>query len=165
MRYRNVGGASSSLKSVYPPLKIVSSSACSIDSEKGLTYGGAFLETAVRIAVLVTISRMVGGKGVVVRIIERVAEHYDEQEVEFGKVYKWCPEGVAVECVCGERFCLCRADILSGSLSTCECGKDNISDIREEVQAEVIGHLLLENEEAVHPWRYWHTSESTGIPF
>jgi hypothetical protein len=36
-----------------------------------------------------------------VQVIERVAEHYDTQEVEFGIIYHWCPECVVVECKCG----------------------------------------------------------------
>ena len=37
------------------------------------------------------------------QVIERVAEHYDTQEVEFGRTYRWCPECVVVECKCGKR--------------------------------------------------------------
>src|SRR5918994_1794388 len=32
------------------------------------------------------------------KIIERVAEHYDTQETEFGRTYTWCPEYVVLEC-------------------------------------------------------------------
>jgi hypothetical protein len=100
------------------------------------------------------------------RIIERVAEHYDVQELAFGKVYIWCPESVLVECKCGERSTFKESDLLSGSVTTCECGKDNMSGIREEVQdeEEVVGHLF-ESDEDLHPWRYWHTSKDSGIPF
>jgi hypothetical protein len=37
-----------------------------------------------------------------VRVIERVRGHYEVQEVECGKVYKWRPESVVVACECGE---------------------------------------------------------------
>jgi hypothetical protein len=30
-------------------------------------------------------------------VIERTKGHYDVQEVQFGTVYKWCPERVVVE--------------------------------------------------------------------
>jgi hypothetical protein len=38
-----------------------------------------------------------------VQVIERVAEHYDTHETEFGRIYHWCPECVVVECKCGKR--------------------------------------------------------------
>ena len=83
--------------------------------------------------------------------------------MEFGKIYKWCPEGLIVECECSQRWTVKRAELLSGSLSTCECGKYHMDGIREETQDEVVGHRF-EDDEKLHPWRYWHTSEETGLP-
>ncbi len=103
-----------------------------------------------------------------VRVIERVAEHYDVQEVvEFGRVYRWCPESVVVECKCGKKSTVKKKDLLLGTVNACDCGEDQTAGIRGEVQEdeEVVGHLLDEDDEAVHPWRYWSTSEATGIPF
>ena len=40
----------------------------------------------------------------VAKIIERVKAHYEIQDVEMGKVYRWCPESIMVRCVCGERL-------------------------------------------------------------
>jgi len=37
------------------------------------------------------------------KIIERVEAFYDVQEVEFGRVYRWCPGYLVLECECGER--------------------------------------------------------------
>jgi len=37
-----------------------------------------------------------------VRVIERSGGRYEVQEVEFGRVYKWSPECVVIECDCGE---------------------------------------------------------------
>ncbi len=37
------------------------------------------------------------------KIIERVAEHYDTHEVEFGTTYIWCPESVVLECTSAPR--------------------------------------------------------------
>lgn len=38
------------------------------------------------------------------RIVERVEGHYDVQDVEFGRVYRWCPESFSVECeVCRKK--------------------------------------------------------------
>jgi negative regulator of sigma E activity len=39
-----------------------------------------------------------------------------------------------------------------------------MNGIREEMQDEVVGHLF-EDDELVHPWRYWHTTKDSGIPF
>jgi hypothetical protein len=114
--------------------------------------------------ILPTASEVLGGRGVAVRIIERVAEHYDVQEVEFGKVYIWCVEEVVVECECGTRSIFERSELIASEASCGECGKGIRSDIREEVQDKVIGDLF-EDDERVHPWRYWHTTKDTGIPF
>ena len=77
------------------------------------------------------------------KIIERIREHYDVEEVEFGKIYKWCPEGIIVECECSQTWTVKRAELLSGSLSTCECGKYHMDGIREETQDEVVGWASL----------------------
>ena len=75
------------------------------------------------------------------RIVERLAGHYETQDVEFGKVYTWRPESVVAEC---------------------ECGKDHTSRIREELAVELLDE---EEDELLHPWRYWRTSKDTGLPF
>ncbi len=86
-----------------------------------------------------------------VRVIERVAEHYDTQEMEFGRIYRWCPECVVVECDCGERMTLKRLDIIIDPGVTCEeCGAKVSPRIREEVVIE----LLDEDDAAIHPWRH-----------
>jgi hypothetical protein len=96
-----------------------------------------------------------------VQVIERVAEHYDTQEVEFGRIYRWCPECVVVECKCGKRKTLGRSDLIKAK-PACECGTENTASVREEVVLE-----LLDKDYEVHhhPWRYWHTTKDTGIPF
>jgi hypothetical protein len=98
----------------------------------------------------------------IVRVIKRIPEHYEVEEVEFGRVYGWRPESVVVECgACGKRMDLKRWDIID-SLPDCECGKDHTASIREELILQVID----EDYEATHyPWRYWRTSEDIGIPF
>jgi hypothetical protein len=35
------------------------------------------------------------------KVIEQVEAGYEVEEVEFGTVYRWCPESVVVRCVCG----------------------------------------------------------------
>jgi hypothetical protein len=88
-----------------------------------------------------------------VTVIERTEGRYDVQEVEFGRVYKWRPERVLVECGCG------RTLTLTNSETSCDCGADHSAVVREELSAKRFGN------ESPHPWRYLHYSEDTGIPF
>jgi hypothetical protein len=77
----------------------------------------------------------------VAKVTEYVEAHYEVQDVEMGKVYRWCPERVVVECDCGEE------PSLTASNNTCrECGADYRA-ITEEV-------LDASPEDKVdHPWR------------
>ncbi len=95
------------------------------------------------------------------RVVERVAGRYDMEEVgDFGRVYRWHPESVLVECECGRRTALKRSDVID-SRPCCECGAVPTGAIREELVLEV----LDESREADRrPWRYWRTSERTGLP-
>jgi hypothetical protein len=101
----------------------------------------------------------VGKEGLVVHLIERIPEHFDEQEVEdIGRVYRWCPEYVVVECdACGRRTTLLRSDLISRGFD-CECGKDNAAIIREEVVLQLIDE---DYDAHHHPWCYWDNSEDT----
>ena len=77
-----------------------------------------------------------------VKVIECVNAHYEVQDVEMGKVYRWCPERARVECICGEEL------TLSAFRTACpECGADHAAIIAEVLDAcpEDIGD---------HPWRY-----------
>jgi hypothetical protein len=85
----------------------------------------------------------------VVKLIEHVAEHYDVQEVEFGRIYRWCPEGVVLECDCGKKMTHERLDLITGSEVACECGVDHSARIREEVVID-----LVVDDAAIHPWHY-----------
>ena len=96
------------------------------------------------------------------QLIERVAEHYEVQEVELGRVYKWCPECVVVECKCGKRAVHKRAQLIGLEVTACECGKDEMARVREEVVFEVIEE---DYEATHHPWRYWRPPPGSGIPF
>jgi len=97
------------------------------------------------------------------QVIERVDEHYDVEEVPFGRDYRWFPEQVVLECSkCGKRATYKRLQVIGSEVISYECGKCNIARIREEL---VIRLLDKEYEAHHHPWRYWHTSEDTGIPF
>ena len=80
------------------------------------------------------------------RIIEHTEAHYETQNVEFGRVYKWHPESVTVECEeCGKKSTYTRASLID-SLITCECGKDHTARIREELVLQV-----LDEDEVLHP--------------
>ena len=89
-----------------------------------------------------------------VKVIERSGGRYEVQDVEFGQVYRWCPECVVVECECGEKW------ILTPSAPTCGwCGEDHAAVFREEPDAGRVG------DEALHPWRYAENREDAGIPY
>lgn len=78
-----------------------------------------------------------------VQVTERTAGRYKVQEVEFGTVYRWCPECVVVECDCGERA------ILTTSMTLCrECGADHAATVQEEL------NICQLRDEIAHPWRY-----------
>jgi hypothetical protein len=80
----------------------------------------------------------------VAKVIERLEAHYEVQDVEMGKVYRWWPENVLVECEeCGENT------TLTASMRACgECGADHRA-IVEEVGLEA----CPEEDEVDHPWR------------
>jgi hypothetical protein len=103
-----------------------------------------------------------GERNTVMQVIERIAEHYDVQEVPFGRDYRWSPEQVVLECSkCGKKTTYKRSEILSSKVVCCECGKGDTARIREEL---VIRLLDEEYEAHHHPWRYWHTTKDSGIP-
>ena len=87
------------------------------------------------------------------QVIERTEGHYDVEEVEFGRLYRWCPQCVVVECDCGERLTLTRSE------TTCErCGADHATSVRRELAA------CQPREEIVHPWRYGGEREGGEVP-
>jgi hypothetical protein len=76
-----------------------------------------------------------------VRVIEHVRGHYEVQDVEMGKVYRWRPESVMVECECGER------PTLTAAKTTCpKCGSDRVGIVGEVLEARP-------EDEIEHPWR------------
>ena len=86
-------------------------------------------------------------------VVERTEGCYQVQEVEFGKVYRWEPGSVVVECDCGERLTLTRSE------SKCEeCGTDHADAV-----LEMFADRRLEDE-TMHPWRYAGDHESAGLP-
>ena len=56
----------------------------------------------------------------VAQVIEHVEAHYEVQAMEFGTVYRWCPESVVIECDCGQSF-----TVKSAKDASCpSCGAD-----------------------------------------
>ncbi len=86
------------------------------------------------------------------RVIECFEEHYEVQNVEFGRVYRWCSERVVLECDCGEEL------ILTGSVTACGCGADHAAVVREELATRPL------RDETLHPWRYAGDREDGGMP-
>ena len=77
------------------------------------------------------------------KVIERVQAHYEVQDVEMGKVYRWRPESVVVECSCGNE------PTLTASKNACsECGADHRTIVEEVLDASP-----EEDEEVYRPWR------------
>ncbi len=90
------------------------------------------------------------------RIVERVAGHYETQDVEMGTVYRWCPQTVVIECECRETA------ILTPSETTCgECGAEHTGLVRED-----LSDRQSQDDEDVHPWRYSGDGEAAGaLPY
>lgn len=88
--------------------------------------------------------------------LERTEGRYERQEVKFGKVYRWCPEHVKIECECGERLLL-----TATSSTTCpRCGADHTAIFREELN---VGRSRTDG--TLHPWRYEAQGLfETGLP-
>ena len=79
------------------------------------------------------------------KVIERARARYEVEEVECGKVYRWQPETIVVECTCGEETAL------TPSETACEeCGAEHTGLVRED-----LSDRQPQGDEDVHPWRYW----------
>ncbi len=63
--------------------------------------------------------------------IERTEGHYEVQEVDFGRVYRWCPGCVNIECECGARL----AFTVSSTAICPRCKATHAATIREELTA------------------------------
>ncbi len=88
------------------------------------------------------------------QVIEILDEHYEIQEVPFGRSYKWCAESAVVVCACRKKFTFKMSD-LCDSVAACECGADHTAGIQEELQSqqpEVRGQPLKNYETTYHPW-------------
>ncbi len=64
-------------------------------------------------------------------LIESTEGHYEVQDGELGKTYRWCLDCVLVECDCGE------TTTLTSSETTCAwCGADHASAVQDELAAQ-----------------------------
>jgi hypothetical protein len=93
------------------------------------------------------------------KIVERIPAHYAvEEQSELGRVYKWCPERVVVECEArGKKTTFNRSSLIT-SIVSCECGARSTAHIRTELVDELL------SDQVAHPWRYWRSREESGIP-
>ncbi len=83
------------------------------------------------------------------KVIEHVQPRYEVQDVELGKVYKWRPKHVLVECRCGQRLSLAPS-----TPSCAECGTDNELAVKEASAED--GH---QSDQTLHPWRYYYSED------
>jgi hypothetical protein len=85
--------------------------------------------------------------GVTTKVIERVRAHYEVEDVEMGKVYRWCPARVVLECTCGEEL------TLSAFKITCPgCGADHGAIVHAAIVEEML--VARPADRGVYPWRY-----------
>ena len=91
------------------------------------------------------------------KVIERVQPRYEVQEVEFGKVYKWHPEQIVVECQCGERLSL-----TASSASCTECATDHVLAVKAFKEASTDKH---QSDQTLRPWRCSEGREDGGLPY
>jgi hypothetical protein len=92
----------------------------------------------------------------VAKVIERARACYEDQDVEYGKVYRWNPESVVVECRCGEEVSLTRSEPVCE-----ECGAEHMGIVRED-----LSDRQPQTDEDVHPWRYSGDGEVDGaLPY
>ncbi len=83
------------------------------------------------------------------KIVERARAGYEVEDLEYGKVYKWQPGTVMVECGCGEEAAL------TPSETACEeCGAEHTRLVQKD-----LSELQPQGDEDVHPWRYMEDDE------
>lgn len=88
--------------------------------------------------------------------VKHTGGHYEVQELDFGRVYRWCPERVDIECECGERL-----DATAVSTATClRCGVNHAATIKA-----VVPTAGRSEDQALHPWRYDASNlKDAGLP-
>jgi len=77
----------------------------------------------------------------VANVIECVKAHYEVQDLPMGKVYRWCPQSVVLECTCGEELSL------TAFKTTCpHCAADYAAIAEAKLVARP-------EDKGDHPWR------------
>ena len=90
------------------------------------------------------------------KVIERARAGYGIEEAEYGKVYRWQPETVVVECGCGEEASLTPSDTVCE-----ECGAEHTWLVQEN-----LADLQPQGDEYLHPWRYTENDEDkVALPY
>ncbi len=90
------------------------------------------------------------------KITDRARAGYEVEDVEYGKVYRWQPESVVVECGCGEEVSLTHSETICQ-----ECGAEHTGLVRED-----LSERQPQGDGDVHPWRYTEVDEDNGaLPY
>ncbi len=89
------------------------------------------------------------------RVLERIAGHYDVEEMEFGKVYKWVPTNAHIECDCGQSF-----TVEGATATSCpKCGAEHTGVVKGQEDKP------LRKEEAYYPthreYKAWMKDEGS----
>lgn len=80
-------------------------------------------------------------------VIKHARGHYEVHELPYAKDFDWCPECVVLECDCKRRL------TLTTSETTCECGADHTSLVREELESRAVGDDPQPIEDECEKWR------------
>jgi hypothetical protein len=90
--------------------------------------------------------------------LEQIEGHYEVQEVEFGKVYRWSPRHLKIECECGEKL----LPITTSSAICPRCGADHTAILRGTLNAR-----RSSRDRALHPWHYDEAQslQESGLPY
>ena len=90
------------------------------------------------------------------KLIEKVEAGYEVEEVEFGTVYRWCPESVVIECDCRQSF-----SVKGAKDAWCpRCGADYSGGVGREGLA---GKPLTEEEAyRLTRWEYGEWIKEAG---
>ena len=95
------------------------------------------------------------------RLVERVGGYYSEEELPFGRCYRWQPCRITVECHCGKRRQYTRSELIERVLY-CECGGGKTSRLRTQLLMEEVQE---EAGDMFHPWRHHKTpKDAETIP-
>ena len=90
------------------------------------------------------------------KVMERLGARYEVRKVGFGRVYKWRPESVLIECEGGET-----ASLTSSEAPCPACGAKHGSLVRENSTERG-----LEGDQKVHPWRHTETgNDEASLPY